>query len=103
TATSTTHIYPLSLHDALPIYPSATDALSGAPNNLAGPGEELMKVVADACASGRDSLLHYIAGIYNSDLALRFLREESGHDLHIRDRKSSRLNSSHDQISYAVF
>src|SRR2546430_17613621 len=26
-----------------------------------------------------------------------------GHDLHLLDRKSTRLNSSHSQISYAVF
>src|SRR2546427_1842662 len=34
------------------------------------------------------------------------VRELRGHDLHaqlFRDRKSTRLNSSHSQISYAVF
>src|SRR2546427_9402376 len=34
--------------------------------------------------------------------APRFL-EIDGHDLHRQDRKSTRLNSSHSQISYAVF
>jgi hypothetical protein len=72
--------------------PSGSDSLGGAPNNIAGPGEELLKAVVAACGR-QDSLLHYIAAIYNSELAIRFLGEESGHDLHVRvpskkDRKA---------------
>src|SRR5438876_7723495 len=60
--TATTEIYTLSLHDALPILPSAGDihAFSG--------GSEVVRISNDA-----------------------------------EDRKSTRLNSSHPSISYAVF
>src|SRR2546427_7196514 len=37
------------------------------------------------------------------ELAARPLRADRRHDLEVRDRKSTRLNSSHSQISYAVF
>src|SRR5206468_9714066 len=37
------------------------------------------------------------------DLASEALRELLGPDFYDKDRKSTRLNSSHDQISYAVF
>src|SRR2546428_14125308 len=67
--TATTEIYTLSLHDALPIYRLAVDAL----RLLGEPLDERRAV---------------------EDLALR---------LGDGDRKSTRLNSSHDQISYAVF
>src|SRR5437588_1591287 len=63
TATATTEIYTLSLHDALPIYSSAS------------PG------------SGRHSVSHTRPGSTSST----------------SDRKSTRLNSSHTVISYAVF
>src|SRR2546428_4203445 len=71
--TATTEIYTLSLHDALPIF-RVRPAGHGAVFREARSGVE-----------GQES-----AGV--------FLRPpESG------DRKSTRLNSSHDQISYAVF
>src|SRR2546427_5912437 len=71
--TATTEIYTLSLHDALPIW-------------LAWRAQESQ---AGAQGTGR--------------------RGSAGHaqcgqvHLHCRDRKSTRLNSSHSQISYAVF
>src|SRR3712207_6882752 len=37
------------------------------------------------------------------DLALPFLRRPDGHEVAGIDRKSTRLNSSHANISYAVF
>src|SRR2546427_5156132 len=64
--TATTEIYTLSLHDALPIYSTATVAVGFAP-------------AAAACTSENT-----------------FLDSTP-------DRKSTRLNSSHSQISYAVF
>src|SRR4030042_5451569 len=60
--TATTEIYPLSLHDALPI--------------CRRPGEQLADAQQRALADDADLVL---------------------------DRKSTRLNSSHGYISYAVF
>src|SRR2546430_7319682 len=75
--TATTEIYTLSLHDALPIF-------------LLGSGEHLlndndMRALGYECAK-------YVAGERATHV---FLRKG--------DRKSTRLNSSHSQISYAVF
>src|SRR5271163_2078098 len=64
--TATTEIYPLSLHDALPIY-RATSSLFAPP----------------------------AAAMTRAPIALPISTAV--------DRKSTRLNSSHDQISYAVF
>src|SRR2546430_9146993 len=77
--TATTEIYTLSLHDALPI--SNDDGMAMLDEVL----EDLLQV-------------HF----------LRRPVDQSEHDraegrLHLRDRKSTRLNSSHSQISYAVF
>src|SRR3712207_8613677 len=76
--TATTEIYTLSLHDALPIY--------------ANPSFRIVAGVVDLCLAGG-------------------LQRSSGPDaLGERriapcgqDRKSTRLNSSHANISYAVF
>src|SRR2546430_1266028 len=76
--TATTEIYTLSLHDALPIYHECAPA-----------------------AFRREVPRH--------DVSLRSRRPGGpDHQLRIRDgargdRKSTRLNSSHSQISYAVF
>src|SRR5260221_14326593 len=74
--TATTEIYTLSLHDALPIY-------SGNPVKVGG-----------VFNSSAPSLLTGQRG----DLQL----DTSG-NLKVIDRKSTRLNSSHTVISYAVF
>src|SRR5437764_11627434 len=74
TATATTEIYTLSLHDALPI-------LDDDPS------------LANAFASDGFTPLH---------LAAFFGKTESTRIL-VQDRKSTRLNSSHRCISYAVF
>src|SRR5688572_31703357 len=71
--TATTEIYTLSLHDALPISFEAGAACSGN-----GKGQHGHKYVI---LHGRSSV---------------FVEEDL-------DRKSTRLNSSHSQISYAVF
>src|SRR2546430_8168159 len=79
--TATTEIYTLSLHDALPIYelPPESDCWCGRRRGLGGvrPLDEGRRC-ADAGKLGD-------------------LRRCDG------DRKSTRLNSSHSQISYAVF
>src|SRR5205814_9680426 len=82
TAPTTTKPYTLSLHDALPIYP-ATDGLDTLRDWLTEPGAVVMSATAA------------------SELGLatgRRLEPEFR-----RDRKSTRLNSSHLGISYAVF
>src|SRR2546427_8857247 len=73
--TATTEIYTLSLHDALPISPRTGD----------GPG-------ARGDGAGRRGAAHPGPAGAN-------LRPGEGP----QDRKSTRLNSSHSQISYAVF
>src|SRR2546430_4225231 len=78
--TATTEIYTLSLHDALPISVPAIEALISALKCAKG----WAKVdVVEACLE---------------------LKQGQFYDLLVaRDRKSTRLNSSHSQISYAVF
>src|SRR5207247_10583335 len=89
---ATPPIHPLSLHDALPIY-------RGAP--LVKKGGTL--VITHPCTDKFDHAQHapYV------DFVHRLLPEtRDAVDLHRRyeaDRKSTRLNSSHEWISYAVF
>src|SRR5438034_2416764 len=71
--TATTEIYTLSLHDALPIYGLEAVAVSGG----------LLELLL-------------VRGAAHALLQLAL-------DLEERDRKSTRLNSSHTVISYAVF
>src|SRR3712207_9572008 len=75
--TATTEIYTLSLHDALPIWESALSA------------RPLMSLNANA----RRPLMRI--SVFSCPRANRFTKAE--------DRKSTRLNSSHANISYAVF
>src|SRR5437899_4773908 len=80
--TATTEIYTLSLHDALPIYrrDDRADRRDPGPSARGGRGR-----LAD------------LRGIFG-------LMPLSGfHPAITRDRKSTRLNSSHLGISYAVF
>src|SRR5690554_7363826 len=87
TAPAPTEIYTLSLHDALPI-------------------SALLQAEASACVSGLANVLfcalavHYIVFLFlslSSKLSVRFCL------FTLTDRKSTRLNSSHVRISYAVF
>src|SRR3989475_6068960 len=72
--TATTEIYTLSLHDALPIFHDAvTPGEPRGSHRAARPGE---------------SQCHALEAVGRPDGV---------------DRKSTRLNSSHSQISYAVF
>src|SRR3712207_9184302 len=78
--TATTEIYTLSLHDALPIF---------------GDGAGEVRVLAEEPVAGVDRLgptaLDGVEDLLGVEVALG------------RDRKSTRLNSSHANISYAVF
>src|SRR2546430_9353219 len=75
---ATTEIYPLSLHDALPIWAGTRGAQPDAVHDGLRVGPERRAV----------------GGRRRTAPAPRF--DEA-------DRKSTRLNSSHSQISYAVF
>src|SRR5437667_2276515 len=75
-ATSTTEIYTLSLHDALPIYAYGAECFDG----------------GCRCAFGSPGLR---SSRHVPKIAIRANQT--------RDRKSTRLNSSHITSSYAVF
>src|SRR5690349_24179118 len=78
--TATPEIYTLSLHDALPIL-------------IDPPVQEPPQPVVLLQLDGRRHVAH--------ELRIVGVAEHAG-DAH-RDRKSTRLNSSHVEISYAVF
>src|SRR3712207_7491772 len=85
--TATTEIYTLSLHDALPIYTVVN---------------ERGKFILNLLPSGilRSDVVNVIGNGVVVDI--RHLAEEISR-LREADRKSTRLNSSHANISYAVF
>src|SRR5205085_3723773 len=96
TPTPTTQIYTLSLHDALPI--SST---------VAGDGTTTATILAHAMV--REGVKAVAAGMNPMDLkrGIDLAVDAVVKDIQKRskkvDRKSTRLNSSHSQISYAVF
>src|SRR3712207_8205535 len=81
--TATTEIYTLSLHDALPI--SGCDALVAWCSQLIDRGY-------------RGEMECTVAKIFGSEA-----QKHAAIELFMKDRKSTRLNSSHANISYAVF
>src|SRR5690242_21601259 len=81
--TAPAQLYTLSLHDALPIY--RVDFV----------------VVAVAVNESRASVKRHLE---SHDLPFTFLWDTNGNATRaFQDRKSTRLNSSHMSISYAVF
>src|SRR5206468_11881461 len=96
-ATATTEIYPLSLHDALPIC-DVTEIAQGS----GGRGDYAARHVVV-----RFQVLFRRTVVVSADHALVEIRDVDHVELDVfeagLDRKSTRLNSSHDQISYAVF
>src|SRR5258708_32024341 len=84
--TATTEIYTLSLHDALPIFLGVLPEVEVRPAGLRphGVGSQLVHAVP--------SRGHHAAQVVHSAVQLG-----------VEDRKSTRLNSSHQIISYAVF
>src|SRR2546422_8839503 len=78
--TATTEIYTLSLHDALPIWASVVTVLFPS-----------LAYRAASCLSASASLLWHPVTEPSESLTTA------------QDRKSTRLNSSHGYISYAVF
>src|SRR3712207_8297187 len=80
--TATTEIYTLSLHDALPIFGRAARQHGGLDPQLASGTEHLLPGRRGQLAAPVQNFRHGAGG---------------------QDRKSTRLNSSHANISYAVF
>src|SRR2546429_4762518 len=95
-----TEIYPLSLHDALPILQRlARRVLRG--HVVVDPDRAVLRPRGvDRLA---DELAPEEAAVLAPVLALGHHRLAALHDLVPGDRKSTRLNSSHGYISYAVF
>src|SRR5690606_41655223 len=92
-----THLHPLSLHDALPI--SGTREFFGA---LSGDAQK------DSQLIGQFGVGFYAAFIVADRVTVTTRKAGAGEDEGVRwesdgDRKSTRLNSSHVKISYAVF
>src|SRR5204862_7462410 len=85
-------IYTLSLHDALPIFRRLRSALRAASRRRA----RLLR----ACAARRGARRADGGGPV---LCAATLSERARSRLRNRDRKSTRLNSSHVETSYAVF
>src|SRR5256885_13041643 len=76
--TATTEIYPLSLHDALPIW-------------LSPPAKSRCTEFAETSSVAPTGVVNCRYGSFGNQRLIRI------------DRKSTRLNSSHLVISYAVF
>src|SRR3712207_7201157 len=89
--TATTEIYTLSLHDALPI--SDDQSLVRAGFRALLDAQPDIRVVGEA-ADGEEALK--LTREAHPDVVLMDIRMPG-------DRKSTRLNSSHANISYAVF
>src|SRR3712207_8633508 len=91
--TATTEIYTLSLHDALPIsarLPRVRHLLRGGALPLRGLRHGRLRHVL--------RLLLLVAEVDRQDA-----ERDARQDPLLEDRKSTRLNSSHANISYAVF
>src|SRR3712207_7913065 len=84
--TATTEIYTLSLHDALPIFLTSPD------------GRELLVAVR-----GAGEVFGEMALLDGEPRSADAVAMEECWLLLLQDRKSTRLNSSHANISYAVF
>src|SRR5207253_9927390 len=90
---SPTHIYTLSLHDALPISPRPLDCRALKPDR---------RPIAVASRAGRSAHPARRA-VRPTDARVHHAHVRSGPPAGEADRKSTRLNSSHVAISYAVF
>src|SRR5206468_12269450 len=99
TNTATTQLSPLSLHDALPIY--AGGIRPEGQHHEVEHQADMFAMIAAAFTGARR------IGVIILNPAAEFIDFFAGQRIGIvllgLDRKSTRLNSSHDQISYAVF
>src|SRR5207244_11476394 len=86
---STTLIYTLSLHDALPIFEFALQLRNHEADSLGGAGRG-GNHVQRGCARTAQIFVREVENVLIVGVG-------------VKDRKSTRLNSSHQIISYAVF
>src|SRR3989449_4437615 len=93
--TATTEIYTLSLHDALPISQSS--------DRRSGERQDAEDRHGVARAPLRARVLRQADRAYQAGRRARRAGRQGGRHGADRDRKSTRLNSSHGYISYAVF
>src|SRR5690606_40809117 len=94
TAPASTEIYTLSLHDALPIS-GVVSAASGA---------AAVAYVTQALRLAQSQVLDAVVGAPHNEQAIHEAGIAfNGYPGLVADRKSTRLNSSHVKISYAVF
>src|SRR5205085_11379568 len=102
TQTTPTRLYTLSLHDALPIY-GREEALRQYVLEHARPGD-LDDAIRVIDKFGYEEKFMINVGDEKGELLDAALRRAAPRlILELGDRKSTRLNSSHSQISYAVF
>src|SRR3712207_6967115 len=85
--TATTEIYTLSLHDALPISNGQAGGLEG------------------GCGLGAKRRAEVVPAVFGAELALQLVEvlPQAHAASHLRDWKSTRLNSNHANTSYPVF
>src|SRR5205085_12095785 len=96
-APPTTEIYTLSLHDALPIFVAL--AAYHTPDRRTG-----RRALGILCFSSAVAAVYGIVFFVAHGASFHArARGPVGHYMTFADRKSTRLNSSHSQISYAVF
>src|SRR5207248_11275985 len=97
TTTPTKHNYNLSLHDALPICKSQVPAQQG----LGSTQNATSAPIKPERSTSKFSKSPHVAIRLGQGEAISFLPREAASTR--LDRKSTRLNSSHRTISYAVF
>src|SRR5699024_11432705 len=98
---TTSILYPLSLHDALPIFIDDHLIYESGPGESSGGRRPVMLLFNESAgySIGIDVGVNYLLGIL-TDLNGNIHQEKI---TTFKDRKSTRLNSSHVSISYAVF
>src|SRR5690606_41274607 len=94
THTAPAPIYPLSLHDALPISTPPGSFSAGSSRIVAQPQQPPLGIAWSILDVSTESVKQYGSFLPT---------EETIYLMTYLDRKSTRLNSSHVKISYAVF
>src|SRR5690606_41318144 len=98
----TTDIYTLSLHDALPIYADVLLMWAEASVMTGNYVESDVYNAIDQIRQRPDVMMPKVEDVEGPGLSAEALLKVIKHERRI-DRKSTRLNSSHVKISYAVF
>src|SRR5699024_11261762 len=92
-----THIYTLSLHDALPIFSKVAPATTNNTIAIASATRETTSLISFLFSQFFYTFLQIVFKYFND---FRFCNRLA---IPVADRKSTRLNSSHVSISYSVF